>query len=327
VKVGIFLPFKDQYVGGQKTSLDTFSSLLRERGIDVAVNDYGLDFDVLHVFSPFPSLIPLVKVAQLRHIPVVFHVHSTYEDTVGSYRGDRLVASYIRAAGHQFSKMADLLITPTEYTKDTIVNEGWTEPDKVRVVSNGVDTGRFRFRRSSKVGGRAVVGSVSTVLPRKGVDFFVDAAELLPEHLFVWYGKLYPFQVYSRHDVELKEVIVNKPENTFFHGYARDLLKAYGTLDLFVSFSTVENEGIPTLEAAALGIPMVLRSIEPYMEKFEDAALFASSPEEAAERLRELVGDRRLRDRMRRRARKVAEAYDVQKCVSKLIGVYDELIE
>jgi 1,2-diacylglycerol-3-alpha-glucose alpha-1,2-glucosyltransferase len=281
---------------------------------------------VIHVHFPAPTLLPVLNLARARKIPIVYHVHSIYDDTVNSFKGDVILANYIRMVGRSFSKLADALIVPTPYTERVIKKDKWDTKGKVHIISSGVDTKKFRYRRQSKIKGRAVVGALSTVMARKGPDFFTKTASYLPEHVFAWFGKILPMQLYSGRK-DMKKILDDKPANAFFHGYVNSLQAAYGLMDIFTSFSIAETDGLPPLEAAAMGIPMVLRSIPPYRERFKDAALFAKTPKEAAAHVKNLLGSERLREKLRKNAREVTKKLDADKCVDKIVVLYESLIK
>ena len=89
-----------------------------------------------------------------------------------------------------------------------------------------------------------------------------------------------------------------------------------------------EGFGLPAAEAMASGIPSVLTSIPSYLsfDETRDYALFA--PEENAvelgERLIDLLSDPALRDRLRTRAREVAEQWRVEHVADRLEAFFVE---
>ena len=116
---------------------------------------------------------------------------------------------------------------------------------------------------------------------------------------FMWFGRI-------RKGVkpETLRVVESAPENVRFTGYVDDIAEAYASGDVFFFPSTVENEGIAILEAAASGKPLLLRDAECYDGRFTHGVncLKGTTSDEFAEFIQELAADESLYERLDRRA-------------------------
>ncbi len=188
----------------------------------------------------------------------------------------------------------DMLIAPSEHTAAEITPIAGDTP--VRVVSSGVDLTRFRsdpekrrrFRSTYHLE-RPTVISVGQVIPRKGVEDFIAVAQLLPEFDFIWVGpEVSPFLFYSP---RFSRMIKHPPDNLRFLGYISDIEQVYNGGDAFFFPSHNESLGLVILEAAAVGLPIVVRDLPVYRGWLEEgpAVRKGNTPEEFAAALTELL--------------------------------------
>ena len=95
------------------------------------------DFDIAHINTYFPASKRLVKRLKRKHIPVIVHGHSTKEDFRYSFKAWRLMALWFNPNLMWFYSHADLIITPTEYSKKLI--DSYHRGVECIHVSNGID--------------------------------------------------------------------------------------------------------------------------------------------------------------------------------------------
>ena len=146
------------------------------------------DFDIVHLNTVFPSDYHMAKKAKREGKKVVYHAHSTKEDFRNSFVGSNLTAPLFKWWIMKCYQMADLILTPTEYSKSLLNGYGIKNP--IEVISNGVDTCEFQknvldresFRR--KYGFRnedKIVMSVGLYFERKGILDIVELEGRMPE--------------------------------------------------------------------------------------------------------------------------------------------------
>jgi glycosyltransferase involved in cell wall biosynthesis len=189
--------------------------------------------DILHCPTfrgPFRSKLPLVvtvhDLAVLRH-PETFN---------------RWTRTYSRVAVSRVAGAADRLVAVSEFTKAETVELLGVEPDRVRVIPNGLED---EFTLDGPASEGEYVLAVGTLEPRKNLQRLAEAARRLGVALRVaggrgWGGVEPPAGVESVGHVEDAE-----------------LARLYRGAACLVYPSLYEGFGIPILEAMACGAPVV----------------------------------------------------------------------
>lgn len=247
---------------------------LEENDIDFTINEKD-DFDIIHINTIFPESYMKAIKAKKQGKKVIYHAHSTVEDFRNSFIGSNALAPAFKKWISTCYKTADLIITPTPYSKKLI--ENYKLNRDIIALSNGIDLNKFK--RDSKLGDKfrtnfnfskddKVIISVGLYIERKGIIDFVELAKQMPEYKFVWFG----YTDLNTVPAKIKDAVNTKLPNLFFPGYVEsDILKgAYFGADLFFFPTYEETEGIVLLEALASKIPVLIRDIPIYEGWFID---------------------------------------------------------
>ncbi len=293
--------------------------------------DYTMDerdnYDLVHLNTIFPDSLRMARRAKRKGKKVVYHAHSTMEDFRNSFIGSNLAAPLFKQWILRCYRSADLLITPTEYSKGLIQAYGTIPP--IVSLSNGVDSDFFapdteagqRFRRKHGISDETkVVISVGHYIERKGVLDFVELARRMPDHEFYWFGFTPLYMVPAK----IREAVETKLPNLHFPGYVnRDELRdAYCGSDLFLFATHEETEGIVLLEALAAGIPVLVRDLPIYAEWLEDGGtVYKARDLETFERGIRGITERALPD-LTENGRKLAFGLDLDAVGRRLIELY-----
>ncbi|HXF81985.1 MAG TPA: glycosyltransferase [bacterium] len=328
MKVCVYLEsgYSSNWSGGIRRAHDNQIKALKLAGVQVTT-DPRESFDILHLHSVGPASLYLAERYSGRR-PIVIHSHTTAEDFANSFRMSDHIAPYLGRYLRFFYGKADVLIAPSPYAREVLQRYEIDRP--IEVVSNGVDLRRFAPHRRKRLIGRARYGlegvvpfSVGLVFLRKGVDIFCDVARLMPEYTFAWFGR-----IHKAVKLDTLRIIEAAPENVIFTGYVEDVVEAYAAGDIFFFPSSVENEGIAVLEAAACGKPLVLRDAECFAGRFEHGVncLKGNSAEEFAALIRQIAEDPVLAARLSTGALDLARAHALELVGQRLSAIYGRLV-
>lgn len=224
-------------------------------------------FDIAHINTISAGSERVIKKCRKAGIPVIYNTHTTFEDFRNSFMFSNLMAPFIKKRVAKLYKMADFIISPSEYTLGIVRSYGVNCP--AEVISNGVDT--EHFVKNNELGKKfikdysAEKGAIICVgLPfrRKGILDFCDIAEMMPEVKFIWFGA----NISKIVTPDVRKKISNPPKNVIFPGYveAETIIGAYSAADAFFFPTYEENEGIVVLEALSMMTPIVVRDIPVY---------------------------------------------------------------
>ena len=299
--------------------------------IPYTTNPEETDYDIIHINTIFPESYMMGKRAKKMGKKVIFHAHSTEEDFRNSFLFSNQVAPIFKTWLKKCYSSADMIITPTPYSKRLLDNYDLGKP--IVAISNGIEleffkkdeeTGKkfredFNFKETDKI-----IMAVGLYIERKGIIEFVELARRMPEYKFIWFG----YTNLNTVPLKVKEAVTTELPNLFFPGYVpRDVLKgAYSGCDLFIFPTHEETEGIVLLEALAVKIPVLIRDIPIYEGWFEDGVNVykANTIEEFEEKIKGIL-EKKVPSLVEE-GYKVAKERDIKNIGKELLKVYEEVL-
>ena len=317
---------------GFRKAFDAQIRALELTGVEVTTDPSDGRYDLLHLHAFGPRSLYWLKQAQRHDVPVVVHAHS-----VGAYDlrdsftlSNALAPLYERYVTFVYNR-ADAVFTPTPFAQRELERVGVRRP--ISAVSNGVDRERFavpeaerqRQRRAWALNGFTAF-SAGNVIPRKGVVDFVETARRLPELDFVWHG--HRWSRAAAYWPEMDAALDDAPPNARFLGYTRDPPRAFAAGDVCFFPSRSETQGLVLLEAASLGIPLVVRDLDVYRDWLVhgENCLKGCSVADFDRHLRALADDPELYARLSQAAESLAEAHRLERVGARLCRLYEELL-
>lgn len=285
--------------------------------------------DILQINTPWLNSLRMIHKARRRGMPIAIWSHVTAEDSREVFWFGRFIFPLMRRYLTYAYGLADIVFCPSEYTRSLLINYG-LPPEKLVAVSNGVDIHVFKKDEEKRKVAReeynlrgVVVGTVALVIPRKGIDTFLALARIFPNNTFVWFGKIYS-------SLLSKPLPKNIPPNVIFTDYVKDVVAAFNTLDIYIFPSREENQGMTNVEAASIGIPMLLRDLPAYRGYFTDEkdCLMAHNENEFAPKLARLLNNKEERDLLAVRAKeRVVKEQSLEACGRKMRELYIKLLD
>lgn len=286
-------------------------------------------YDLIHCNFIGPVTCGIVKAGQRYGIPVILHAHVTKEDFAESFRGSTKIAPVLGRYLKWLYSQADLLVCPSQYTKETIAT--YPVSTAIQSISNGVQFEKFQqisdlrdtYRTNYSLNG-SVVTTVGNVFERKGLEMFLELARSTP-YQYVWFG---PYDRGIFASSQVRNAVNNPPENVQFTGWIEDIRGAYAAGDIFCFPSRTENQGLAVLEAMASGKPVVLRDIPVFNEYYTDGydCIMCSTIDEFREALTRLAGNPSLRENLGMRAKKTAKLHTIEKLAEDLRDSYEAVL-
>jgi glycosyltransferase involved in cell wall biosynthesis len=288
--------------------LRTWSALRR------AIADTGAA--VVHAHLGMSEL--LAAAAAPRRVPIV----ASRRGLAGRYEGNRLFR-LLEGLAHRRTR---IMICNSEFLAMR-TRERDLFPPPIRVIRNGVDLERFT-PAPFPVDGPPTVVSVANLNAHKGQARLLEALRLLREELaearlvLVGDGR-------DRRRLEELAATLGLAGAVRFEGHVLDPRPFLAQAHVVALAS--DHEGFPNalLEAMASGRPVVATRVGGVPELVQDGTSgFLTEPDPArlAERLRHLLTDRVLRQRMGSAARARAEAFSWERVVRETEGVYREVL-
>ena len=235
------------------------------------------------------------------------------------------------------ARNANLVVTVSNYSAEKAVEFYDVDEPKIRVVPNGVDLERFKpaedgdaLKRKLGFGGKPIVLFVGRLIPRKGLQFLVEAAKRVVKErgdaLFVIVGGG-PL----RSNLIAHLVGINISGNFLFLGDVKEniLPTLYNCADVFVLPSVQEGQGIALLEAQASAKPVVAFNVggvrEAVREGESGLLVERGNSSLLAEAILKLLSDSSLRRKMGASGREFVLAnYTWDICAEKMLRIYHE---
>lgn len=209
--------------------------------------------DLVYVHFASHSLLPLLLVKKYLTKPLIINMHGGDVFTKSKF------AAVIQKRVTPLIKRADLIVVPSSYFKDVVIEKFGLADEKVFVSpSGGVDTARFK-PMGDVVGETVTFGYLSRIDEGKGWEVFLNALALLKAReltfnaMVVGGGQQQNLLIEKVATLDLQDIVDVKGPQPHL-----ELPKYFNQMDVFV-FPTqlLESLGLVGLEAMACGLPVV----------------------------------------------------------------------
>lgn len=304
-----------------------------------------MSLDVIHVHTEFGVGIFGRIVARSLNIPIVTTYHTMYEDYthyINRFDIDevnKVSRKLIGTFSRTISDNAQAVISPSDKTKDTLLNYGVKTP--IYVIPTGLNFEKFNrkyidFEEVKKIRHEygiadddKVITYVGRVAQEKSIDIPIEGFRYIDDPkiklLIVGGGPKIP---------DLKEMVNHyhlEKQVIFTDKVLPDLVPMYyASADCFVSASLSETQGMTFIEALACGLPVFARPDEVLDDLVieGDSGFLFTTPQEFAEKLLTFMDyTPDVRSAFQERAIARVSKYDSKVFYSKVLSVYYQAID
>lgn len=296
------------------------------------------NIDIIHAHFTYPEGFAGFLARHMVKVPFVLTLHGYDILTEPSIKyGVRLEKRFDTMVRKVFAEV-DKVFAASEYVYEAAISAGCPQ-ERLVLMPNGVDIERFNqslngslVRKVLGIADRPVVFTLRWHEPKNGIEYLIRAIphvlREVPEAVFV-IGSDGPLMGY--HKILAQNLGVD--DHVLFVGRIprMDLPSYYAASDVFVIPSVVEAFGLVTVEAMACGKPVIGTNVGGIPEIIVDGVsgflTEPKNPEKIAEKVILLLKSPKLRKKMGRNGRKIAEEkFDIKKRVHKILSVYNQLL-
>lgn len=221
------------------------------------------EFDIVHAHD-WLTFRAALRVKEIKHCPIVLHVHSVESDRAGRPDGNPVVREIESIA----LQLADRIVAVSAHTKNAIMRDYGVPASKIEVIHNSIETApvmplndenTYRYLVMMKSLGYRVVVNIGRLTIQKGLPNLLRAAQKViskePKTLFLIVGSGEQYHEL----IELAAELGIGP-NVLFADFQRGKRwrDAFKIGDLFVLPSVSEPFGLTPLEAIGYGTPVLI---------------------------------------------------------------------
>jgi glycosyltransferase involved in cell wall biosynthesis len=318
-----------------------YEGYLMSRATPISVNSLLKEEkpDIVHLHAPILLGISGLIAAKKRKLPVVATYHTHFPDYLPHLLKGNLF-SLLGGIGtmttHKLIKLvygqADAVTAPTLELCSELESYGI---DNVIHLPNGLRLDKLKggnspgFRKKHGIGNRKLVVYAGRMSVEKKVGILLEAFSKIDENdaflLLVGSGPGLENLKKKAGDLSI--------DNCSFTGFVDDsfLGMAYSAADVFVSASDTETFGLTFIEAMSFGTPVIgvdrLGSGEIITDGKDGLLAEPGDVADLSLKIWKLVNDDSLREKLSENAKKTAKKYSMDRCISKTIDIYENLLE
>lgn len=298
------------------------------------------DFEIVF----FPTVYSYVPVSGRAKKVVMIHdvIAESFPQWTQPGRAGQLLWNLKTTLGrHQ----ADALVTVSDYSRQGIVKRFRLSPARVQVVGEAPDPifGVLEhpelpkgLRDAGVEAGTRLVVYVGGFAPHKNLSALVNAFSALSANpdfndvKLVLVGEYANEVFYNEYDTLVSHIQAGGiADRVIFTGFLQDpeLVSLLNLATVFVLPSLMEGFGLPAVEAAACGCPVIVTTASPLPALFGDGALYVDpeKPDTLTVALRQILSDENLRQQLRTKGRETAARLSWDAAAQELRGIFGGL--
>ena len=240
----------------------------------------------LYVYH-YPGRYPLLEsIKSLARGAVIFYYHNVTPPGVWGSDVDRDLLQHSADSAGALARYADVVVTPSEFNAQQLVEVHGLDPDDIRVLPLAVPLAQFspgpkdlELVDQYGVRGRHVILFVGRMAGNKRVDLLVEALSLVqqqvPEAVLLLVGdhESNPAIQGNVMRAQARAAELGIAEAVIFTGRVDELPPYYRLASVYATASLHEGFGVPPIEAMASGVPVVASRATAHPEVIGEAGM------------------------------------------------------
>ena len=235
-------------------------------------------------------------------------------------------------------KIADAIITVSEYSKRQLIRYYDVSPNKIEVIYNGIDA---KFKKASPMQCSIVCQRyrlpekfllyLGSIEPKKNIERLLEAMQIIKEK-----HRDYPLVIAGgkgskQYDIENAIQKLKLKDSVLLIGYVdeSDVVPLLSQANIFIYPSLYEGFGFPPLEAMACGTPTIVSNATSLPEIVGSSALVfdAEDSQSLASAIERLLSDNQEYMALVWKGKSQAEKFRWEECARRTLDVYSKVME
>lgn len=316
--------------GGMYTAFLNQVNLLRNKEQEIYINALKKS-DITHIHSLGPFAI--YKLLSGKH--TVLSSHILPETIIGTFKGGKLFQGLIKKYLRFFYNNADLIFAMSEHAKQKLIELGIST--RIELIPNPLNMEEFksdllfrekgRFEFNLKPDDFVVLG-VGNIIPRKGLDDFILVARKYPNIIFIWAGSKI-ISILNAETNELQELLKTLPENIRLIGHVsyNKMPLLYNAADVLLFPSLQEIAPMVIIEAAACGLPLILRDLPEYRKFYKNNYLKGKNIDDFADNINKLQKDKKFYNICKYKSLELASGFNNDLIAEEMLKYYHSILQ
>lgn len=282
------------------------------------------NFDIIHAHDWLTNAAGIAA-KKVSGKPLVIHVHATEFDRGGYDRTDSRVQALEKAG----MDAADKIITVSNLTKNTVINQYEINPEKVQTVYNAVEPQEAEKNVYIKNIKEKIVTFLGRITYQKGPAYFINAAYKVLQKThnirFVMAGNGDMYEQMIRYAAEL-----GITDKFYFTDFLKgdDVTKMFAVSDVYVMPSVSEPFGISPLEAMRSNVPVIISKQSGVAEVLKNAVKIDYWDEDAlADAIYGIVNYNGLSKMFIRQSKKEVDEMKWNKPAQEVKNIYETILK
>jgi len=284
------------------------------------------EFDVLDV-NHCP-LFPLLLMSLRYRAKVIATFHECWAEDWSKWSRGRIRVRIGLCLEKLSCVLPNRSISVSQFTKRRMVEKFNVEPDKIAVLSNGVDTALFKPPNPEPTRGNNIV-FLGRLNPHKRVDLLLQALSKSPStHLqIIGDGPALGSLMALSHDLGLKDRV------TFHRGLSDEgVAEIIAHSQLLVLPSEREGQGIVLLEAMACGTPTIVTNSDmnaavDLVSDSDSGLVVEHNAQALSEGILRLLNDEELRRKLSEAGERYVKEYSWDAIAERCLKIYENFID